>query len=156
MHETHVLLLTASRIVWWWFLDNKPLLVMGWQKHLAGAVHFAFYVVILGMIASGVGMLVLSGTGPIIFGGTGAALPDFQLYLPRLPHGLGANLLIALLFVHCCGRPLSSVCPPGWGAAAHVVSAVTLARLLGPGARVSRASLEKHMVADGILSRLWP
>lgn len=98
-----VMLLTASRIVWWLFMDNKPLSLPGWQKQLAGGVHLASYLVVLGMIASGVGMLVLSGAGPIIFGGTVAALPDFHLYPPRMPHGLGANLLIALLFVHIAG-----------------------------------------------------
>ncbi|MBB4005528.1 cytochrome b [Aurantimonas endophytica] len=97
------LLLTALRIIWWWVFDKKPLPVQGapgWQERLARGVHLAFYVVILGMFASDVGMLVLSGAGPIIFGETGAALPDFHLYPPRVSHGFGANLLLALLFVH--------------------------------------------------------
>lgn len=97
------LLLTAFRIIWWWVFDKKPLPVQGvpvWQERLARGVHLALYVVILGMIASGIGMMLLSGAGPIIFGGTGATLPNFHLYPPRVPHGLGANLLLALLFAH--------------------------------------------------------
>lgn len=98
-----VLLLTAFRIIWWWFFDKKPLPVQGsplWQERLARSVHIALYIVILGMIASGVGMMVLSGAGPVIFGGAGATLPDFHQYPPRVPHGLGANLLLALLLAH--------------------------------------------------------
>ena len=98
-----VLLLTAFRIIWWWFFDTKPEAVREsplWQERLARGVHVAFYIVILGMIASGIGMLVLSGAGPAVFGGTGAGLPDFHQYPPRVPHGLGARLLIALLLAH--------------------------------------------------------
>ncbi|MBB2685820.1 cytochrome b/b6 domain-containing protein [Rhizobium sophoriradicis] len=97
-----VLLLTVCRIVWWWLFDRKPLPVQGapsWQEWLARAVHLAFYVVILGMIASGVGIIALSGAAQAIFG-AGTELPNFYLYPPRLPHGLGANLLLALLSAH--------------------------------------------------------
>src|SRR5690606_28206959 len=55
-----ILLLTLFRIVWWWLFDRKPLPVQGspaWQEWLARAVHVAFYIVILGMVASGVGMM---------------------------------------------------------------------------------------------------
>ncbi|MBB3398744.1 cytochrome b561 [Rhizobium sp. BK538] len=73
------LLLTTFRIVWWWFFDKKPEPVQGsllWQERLARGVHIAFYIVILGMIASGIGMIVLNGAGPFIFGGAGAELPN--------------------------------------------------------------------------------
>lgn len=62
-------------------------------------MHFLFYVVILGMIASGTGMMVLSGAGPVVFGQVGA-LPDFWMYAPRVPHGIGARLPLALLILH--------------------------------------------------------
>lgn len=97
-----VLLLTLFRIVWWWRFDRKPIPVEGprpWQERFARFVHVAFYVVILGMVASGIGMILLSGAGPIIFGGSGA-LPDFHDYPPRVPHGIGAFLLVILLFAH--------------------------------------------------------
>lgn len=98
-----VLLLTAIRIVWWWRFDRKPLPVHGspaWQERTARAVHAAFYVVILGMIASGIGMMALSGAGRTVFGGSGMLPPDFHAYPPRVPHGLGAFLLVVLLGVH--------------------------------------------------------
>jgi cytochrome b561 len=97
-----VLALTIFRIIWWWGFDRKPDPVAGsphWQERTAQVVHLLFYVVILGMITSGIGMMVLSGAAPMIFGGEGI-LPDFRKYPPRLPHGIGARLLLALLVLH--------------------------------------------------------
>lgn len=97
-----VLVLTVLRIFWWWRFDLKPQPVRGspkWQERIARAVHVAFYIVILGMVATGIGMMALSGAAPIIFGGTGT-LPDFEQYALRAPHGIGAFLLVALLAFH--------------------------------------------------------
>lgn len=98
-----VLALTTFRIVWWRRFDHKPSPVPGsvlWQERVAHVVHVLFYIVILGMTASGIGMLALSGAGSTIFGGRGVSLPDFWKYPPRIPHGIGARLLLALLAVH--------------------------------------------------------
>jgi cytochrome b561 len=47
------------------------------------------------------GMLVLSGAGAVVFGAEAATvLPDFWAYAPRIPHGAGARLLLALLMLH--------------------------------------------------------
>ena len=67
------------------------------------AVHLLFYIVIIGMGTSGIGMLALSGAGPTIFPGAPAALPDFHDYPPRTPHGLGARLMVLLFVVHAAG-----------------------------------------------------
>ncbi|MDW3096969.1 MAG: cytochrome b/b6 domain-containing protein [Alphaproteobacteria bacterium] len=98
-----ILVLTLARLVWWGFGDTKPKPVTGdpaWQTASAKAVHVLFYVVILGMAASGIGMVVLSGAGQSLFAGASASLPDFHDYAPRLPHGLGARFMVALLFLH--------------------------------------------------------
>jgi cytochrome b561 len=98
-----VLALTILRIVWWLGFDRKPNPVAGsprWQERTARVVHVLFYVVILGMIASGIGMMVLSGAAPLIFGKESALLPDFWKYPPRLPHAIGARFLLALLALH--------------------------------------------------------
>jgi cytochrome b561 len=71
-----------------------------WQERIASWVHIAFYVVILAMIASGIGMMILSGAAPAVFGEAGGELPDFADYPPRVPHGLGARLFVALLVFH--------------------------------------------------------
>lgn len=98
-----ILVLTIARIAWWWFADRKPDAGTGdpaWQVLSAKAIHILFYIVIVGMATSGIGMMVLSGAGDILFGASDAALPDFQKYLPRVPHGIGARLMIALLALH--------------------------------------------------------
>ena len=98
-----VLLLTLYRAAWWLFLDAKPQPVQGSsaaQERIARLVHLAFYAVILGMAASGIGMMVLSGAAPAVFGEAGALLPDFDRYPPHIPHGLGALLLVGLLLFH--------------------------------------------------------
>ncbi|MDE1467932.1 cytochrome b [Aurantiacibacter sp. D1-12] len=97
-----VLVLTVVRILWWFFADKKPdpLPMPVWQDRMARAVHLLFYIVILGMAASGVGMMVLSGAGPIIFGGSESALPDFWDFKPRFPHGIGGRLILALFVFH--------------------------------------------------------
>lgn len=97
-----ILLLTLARIGWWLFADDKPASVPMpiWQDRASRAVHLLFYVVILGMAASGIGMMILSRAGPIIFGGVPESLPSFWDYPPRTPHGIGARLMIGLFVVH--------------------------------------------------------
>jgi len=98
-----ILLLTIGRIVWWWRFDTKPAAVGDdprWQKLSAKSVHVLFYVIIIGMTASGIGMFALSGAGPIIFGGGEGVLPDLNQYAPRTPHGLGARAMVGLLVLH--------------------------------------------------------
>lgn len=98
-----ILCLTLLRLFWWWRVDRKPSPVAGdpdWQTLSAKAIHVLFYVVILGMVASGIGTVVLSGAGSILLGTAAEPLPDFSEFLPRVPHGLGARLLVALFLLH--------------------------------------------------------
>ena len=98
-----IFVLTILRVFWWWRVDQKPSPVAGdpaWQTLSAKAIHVLFYVVILGMVASGIGTIVLSGAGGILFGAEAGPLPDFSEFLPRVPHGLGARLMVALFLLH--------------------------------------------------------
>jgi cytochrome b561 len=98
-----VLLLTLARVAWWWLADDKPAPVRDMprlQDRLARTVHLLFYVIILGMAASGIGLMVLSGAGQIVFGGAPGPLPDFRNYIPRIPHGIAARVLLALFVLH--------------------------------------------------------
>ncbi len=97
-----ILILTLIRLVWWLWADKKPrsIAMPKWQDKAAKTIHVLFYVVILGMVASGIGMLLLSEAGPIIFGSSTNVLPDFWDYLPRRPHGLGARFIVFLLIAH--------------------------------------------------------
>lgn len=69
-----------------------------WQHLAARATHVLLYVVPLGAAASGIGLVALSGAGPLIFGG--GTLPDFWAFAPRIPHGIGARLLVLLVAIH--------------------------------------------------------
>lgn len=98
-----ILALMVLRILWWMFADQKPDPIKGdplWQAYLAKAVHVLFYVVTLGMVASGIGMMVASGAIEILSGTIDAPLPDFTSILPRTPHGIGARLMLALFALH--------------------------------------------------------
>lgn len=46
-----------------------------WHEWLGRVAHVTLYVVILGMVPSGIGMIVLGGAGPAILEGEGATLP---------------------------------------------------------------------------------
>ncbi|MCY3768017.1 MAG: cytochrome b/b6 domain-containing protein [Gammaproteobacteria bacterium] len=80
--------------------QRGPAVRTPWQDRASRIVHCLFYVVILGMAASGIGMMVLSGAAPIIFGGSTETLPDFWEFRPRVPHGIGARILILLFVLH--------------------------------------------------------
>lgn len=100
-----ILALTVFRILWWQFADRKPASLPGdrLQTATANIVHLLFYVVIIGMVASGIGMLALSGAGSAIFSPGMTVLPDFTTYAPRIPHGIAARALVALLALHVGG-----------------------------------------------------
>lgn len=98
-----ILALTLLRIAWWWFADRKPddpAATPRWQARTARITHGLFYVVIIGMAASGIGMIALSGAGENLFGSAARPLPDFTAYPPRVPHGIGGRFLVLLLFFH--------------------------------------------------------
>lgn len=63
--------------------------------------HWAFYLAVIAMAASGIAISVLAGLPPIVFGGSGDPLPvDFSAYPPRMVHGLLANVLMVLIVAH--------------------------------------------------------
>lgn len=97
-----ILVLTLVRFVWWRF-DRRPppIAVMPRAQELAArAVHTLFYVAIVFMAATGIGMFVLSGAGAIVFGSAAGGLPDFWRYQPRIEHWLAARLMLGLLALH--------------------------------------------------------
>ncbi len=97
-----VFALTIFRIAWWVFADKKPgsVAMPRWQTYLSNGVHIILYVTIIGMSSSGIGMMVLSGAGPHIFGSDPSQLPDFWEYIPRIPHGIVARVMLGLLVLH--------------------------------------------------------
>jgi cytochrome b561 len=68
---------------------------------LATIVHYAFYLLVLLMVTSGVATAILSGLGMIVFGGNGEPLPpSFLTYPSRIAHGYFAAALAVLIGVH--------------------------------------------------------
>ncbi len=98
-----IVVLTIFRILWWTAFDRKPLPPAdagSAQRVGEKAVHGLFYVAILVMGASGIGMMVLSGAGEMLFGGKPGPLPDFADFPPFYGHVMGALLLVTLLVGH--------------------------------------------------------
>ena len=63
--------------------------------------HWAFYIVVLAMVASGLATANMADLPAIVFGGSGAPLPeDFSAIPPRKAHGALASLLILLVLLH--------------------------------------------------------
>lgn len=97
-----VLLLTLIRLAWWRFADRRPALPSerGWQTAAASIVHALFYAVVFVMVISGIRMFVLWDLGPLLFSGEFGALPKMPPAPPRVVHGVGARLMVALVVVH--------------------------------------------------------
>ncbi len=70
---------------------------------LAGtAAHWGLYVLVLVMVASGMGISLSAGL-PEILAGNGTLPPHFWDYPPRAVHGLAATLLGLLILAHIAG-----------------------------------------------------
>ncbi len=61
--------------------------------------HWAFYILIAGMVLSGLGMAFGVGLFDIVFGGAAERLPD-DLGPARVVHGIVSKLLIGLVLLH--------------------------------------------------------
>lgn len=71
-----------------------------YQRVAAKAVHFALYLMLAIMFASGIALLIQSGAGKVVFGAPGMALPDFRNFGPLGPHSFIPKLLIAAVAAH--------------------------------------------------------
>jgi len=98
-----VLVLTVFRIAWWVLFDRMPEDPPGTPTLQAKIVfwsHIAFYVLLMLMTLSGVGLVALSGAADVIFGDVAGPLPVFSEFAPMIGHGLGAFAITALIIVH--------------------------------------------------------
>lgn len=76
-----------------------------WVLNLgARTAHWGLYVLVLTMVASGIGIAISADLFAIVFGGSGAPLPEsFHIYAPRIAHGLIATLILLLVAAHLVG-----------------------------------------------------
>ncbi|MGB5868904.1 MAG: cytochrome b [Albidovulum sp.] len=96
-----VLVLTVTRLIWWWRFDIKPGPVMGvpsWQESIAKWTHRGLYAVVILLLASGIAMSILSGLPDALFGS--AAFPELAELPPRAGHGVAARVMVGLVVLH--------------------------------------------------------
>lgn len=68
---------------------------------IARISHIAFYALVAGMVATGLATALLAGLPEIVFGSSGASLPEsFAVFPTRVIHGVLAELLATLIFIH--------------------------------------------------------
>ena len=66
--------------------------------------HTLLYLLVFGMLGSGIAIAVIAGLPDIVFNNSGVALPEnFNHILPRLFHGVIAKVLFAMIFLHVLG-----------------------------------------------------
>ena len=71
----------------------------------AGIVaHTLLYLLVFGMVGSGMATALISGLPDIVFNNSGVALPEnFNDILPRVFHGVIAKVLFVMIFLHVLG-----------------------------------------------------
>lgn len=63
--------------------------------------HWAFYLLIAGMVLSGLATALGLGLFPIVYGGAADTLPaELATFAPRVAHGIVSKLLAALIALH--------------------------------------------------------
>lgn len=73
----------------------------GLLDRLGVLTHWGFYVLIAGMVLSGLATAIGAGLFPIVFGSSGETLPgDLTVFPQRVAHGLIARLLLVLIALH--------------------------------------------------------
>jgi len=72
--------------------------------NIAGRVaHWGLYLLVFGMVASGLGIAQLAGLPAIVFGGEGTLPATFDDIPPRAAHGLISILLMLFIAAHIAG-----------------------------------------------------
>lgn len=64
------------------------------------ATHWLLYLLMFGMVGSGMAISLLAGLPDVIFGGNDQLPVDFSNLPPRAAHGIMAKLLIAFIALH--------------------------------------------------------
>jgi cytochrome b561 len=100
-----VFVLTLLRFIVRRKANGPPALGSGmpWADWLALAVHRLFDVLILMMIASGIGMATLGGLFPVVFGGVGLLPADLSALPLHTIHRYTAIVLFVFLILHIGG-----------------------------------------------------
>lgn len=66
-------------------------------------VHFLFYVVVISMISTGLGVVIMAKLFPVLFGPGGTLPEDFDQFPPLAGHEFFATVLTILIVLHVAG-----------------------------------------------------
>ena len=101
-----ILVLMIIRLIVRW-VNEKPLPADAGNVALTKAgifAHYFLYLLVFGMLGSGIATAIISGLPDIVFNNSGLALPvDFNEIFPRIVHGIIAKLLFIMVFAHIVG-----------------------------------------------------
>lgn len=70
---------------------------------LRRATHLLFYVVVLSMVSTGVGIALMAKLFPVLFGPGGALPESFDAFEPLKGHQFFATVLVVLIVLHLAG-----------------------------------------------------
>jgi|TARA_B110000908_G_C10220441_1_gene435042 cytochrome b561 len=70
---------------------------------LGGLTHALLYLLVIGMVASGIGISILTGLPQIVFQGVGELPASFNGLPPWIAHTVIAKILMALIALHIAG-----------------------------------------------------
>ncbi len=70
---------------------------------IGSSVHILLYVLVIGMVGSGVGTAILANLPDVVFQGIGMLPSNFNDLFPREAHGLFAIILMTLIILHITG-----------------------------------------------------
>lgn len=100
-----ILALMAVRLIVRWRSDKPAPAPSGnpMLDRLAPLTHYAFYLVILLIVASGLTTAILAGLNRIVLERSGEPLPDLDSYPTFVAHGYLAYLLLGLIGLHLAG-----------------------------------------------------
>jgi cytochrome b561 len=98
-----ILLLMLIRLTVRWRTAKPPPAMIGNPalERLAPFVHYGFYLLVIGMVASGYTTGILAGLNRSVFQESGEALPaDISVYPSFVAHGLLAAILAGFIALH--------------------------------------------------------
>ncbi|MEO0343955.1 MAG: cytochrome b/b6 domain-containing protein [Pseudomonadota bacterium] len=95
--------LLIVRLIFRFATEKPPHAKTGYNflDQVGAATHWILYILVGLMVASGLGTALTGGLFAISFGGSGDPIPaGLNNLVPRIMHGLAANLLILILALH--------------------------------------------------------
>jgi cytochrome b561 len=97
-----VLILTVARLIWRFMSAQPPHAKTGslLLDKLGTLAHYTLYLLTLLTAFSGIGIAIQADLPNVIWMGQGVLPDTFEIFLPRIAHGILTKLLVALIILH--------------------------------------------------------